>query len=320
MPEETRTRPLSAIGRIRRAKEFWIFLFLLAIYVFLLILKPQFRSPDNQFIVVRQFSWIAIIAVGMTMVIITAGIDLSIGSVLALAACSMGKLVEHGMNVWLGVLVGLAIGATCGFLNGLAITKLKIPPFIATLGMMAMARGATLIVTQSTYSILPDALVESVGRGTWWGVPVPVCIMAAVAVWGAILLRHTTMGRYIYAIGGNEQAAALSGIRVELVKLVVYTLTGFLAALAGIVVAARSGSAQPTAGIGSELNVIAAVIVGGTSLMGGEGSVIGTIIGAAILGIIPCALILFFIPADWQYIAVGAVIIIAVALDRLKKR
>ena len=356
--------------RLGRAREFWIFLFLLAIYVFLLILKPQFRNLDNQLIVVRQFSWIAIVAVGMTMVIITAGIDLSIGSVLALAACSMGKLVElgailnmwlgvgtaivlgpacgfllvrHGMNawasvaggvligcvygillllrpVWAAVATGLIIGAVCGLLNGLAITKLKIPPFIATLGMMAMARGATLIVTQSTYSILPDALVESVGRGTWWGVPVPVCIMAVVAVWGAILLRHTTMGRYIYAIGGNEQAAALSGIRVELVKLVVYTLTGFLAALAGIVVAARSGSAQPTAGIGSELNVIAAVIVGGTSLMGGEGSVIGTIIGAAILGIIPCALILFFIPADWQYIAVGAVIIIAVALDRLKKR
>lgn len=303
-----------------RAKEFWIFLFLLAVYVALFILKPQFRRLDNQLVVVRQFSWIAIIAVGMTMVIITAGIDLSIGSVLALAACSMGKLVEQGMNVWVGVLVGLAIGGACGLLNGLAITKLKIPPFIATLGMMGMARGATFVVTRSTYSILPDALVNSVGRGSWLGVPVPVWIMAAVAIWGSVLLRHTTMGRYIYAIGGNEEAARLSGIRVDRVKLIVYALTGLLAGLGGMVLAARSNTAQPTFGLGSELNVIAAVIVGGTSLMGGEGSVTGTVIGAAILGIIPCALILFFIPADWQYIAVGAVIIIAVALDRLKKR
>lgn len=303
-----------------RAKEFWILLFLLSVYIFLFILKPQFRNLDNQLVVVRQFSWIAIIAVGMTMVIITAGIDLSIGSVLALAACSMGKLVEHGMNVWIGVVLGLAIGAACGLLNGLAITKLKIPPFIATLGMMGMARGATFVVTRSTYSILPDALVNSVGRGSLLGVPVPVWIMAAVAVWGAVLLRHTTMGRYIYAIGGNEEAARLSGIRVDRVKIIVYTITGLLAGLGGMVLAARSNTAQPTFGLGSELNVIAAVIVGGTSLMGGEGSVTGTVIGAAILGIIPCALILFFIPADWQYIAVGAVIIIAVALDRLKKR
>ena len=303
-----------------RAKEFWIFLFLLSVYIFLLILKPQFRRLENQLIVVRQFSWIAIIAVGMTMVIVTAGIDLSVGSVLALSACSMGKLVEHGMNVWAGVALGLAVGAFCGLLNGLTITKLKIPPFIATLGMMGMARGATFVVTRSTYSILPDELVNSVGRGSLLTVPAPVWIMAVVAVCGSVLLRHTTMGRYIYAIGGNEEAARLSGIRVDRVKLLVYSITGLLAGLGGMVLAARSNTAQPTFGLGSELNVIAAVIVGGTSLMGGEGSVPGTVIGAAILGIIPCALILFYIPADWQYVAVGAVIVIAVALDQLKKR
>jgi ribose transport system permease protein len=320
MPQELRTTPLSVVQRVMRAKEFWIFLFLLSVYLFLFILKPHFRRLDNQLIVVRQFSWIAIIAVGMTMVIITAGIDLSVGSVLALSACSMGKLVEHGMNVWAAVALGLLIGAACGFLNGLTVTKLKIPPFIATLGMMGMARGATFVVTRSTYSMLPAELVDSVGRGSWLGVPVPVLIMAAVAVAGSILLRHTTMGRYIYAIGGNEEAARLSGIRVDRVKLAVYSITGLLAGLGGMVLAARSNTAQPTFGLGSELNVIAAVIVGGTSLMGGEGSVPGTVIGAAILGIIPCALILFYIPADWQYIAVGAVIIIAVALDQLKKR
>jgi ribose transport system permease protein len=320
MPEELRTRPASVIQRLTRAKEFWIFLFLLSVYIVLLILKPQFRRLDNQLIVVRQFSWIAIIAVGMTMVIITAGIDLSVGSILALSACSMGKLVEHGMNVWAGVILGLVVGSACGLLNGLTITKLKIPPFIATLGMMGMARGVTFVVTRSTYSILPPELVDSVGRGSLQGVPVPVWIMGAVAVCGVILLRHTTMGRYVYAIGGNEEAARLSGIRVDRVKLIVYTITGFLAGLGGMVLAARSNTAQPTFGLGSELSVIAAVIVGGTSLMGGEGSVIGTVIGAAILGIIPCALILFYIPADWQYVAVGAVIIIAVALDQLKKR
>ncbi len=320
MPERLRTRVLPAIGRVSRAREFGIFLFLLGVYFFLLILKPQFRELDKQLMVARQFSWIAIIAVGMTMVIITAGIDLSVGSVLALSACSMGKLVEAGANVWLAVLVGLVVGAACGFLNGTAITKLRIPPFIATLGMMGMARGMTYVVTKGWYKNLPQQLVRFLGEGEGLGVPVPVWIMAGVAVGGSVLLRHTTIGRYIYAIGGNEEAARLSGIKVDRVKLVVYMLTGFLAALAGMILAARSRTAQPTAGLGSELSVIAAVIVGGTSLMGGEGSVLGTVIGAAILGIIPCGLILFRFPAEWEYVAVGVVIIVAVALDQLKKR
>jgi len=319
MVEKLRTKPMLTLQRITRAREFAIALFLLGIFIFLLILKPQFRELDKQLMVARQFSWIAIIAVGMTMVIITAGIDLSVGAILALAACSMGKLVEHGTNMWVALALGLLIGAGCGFLNGLTITKLKIPPFIATLGMMGMARGITYVVTKATYSILPPELVNLLGWGMWLGVPVPVWIMAAVAIGGSVFLRHTTTGRYIYAIGGNEEAARLSGIRVDRVKLIVYTLTGFLAGLGGMVLAARSNTAQPTAGLGSELSVIAAVIVGGTSLMGGEGTVLGTVIGAAILGIIPCGLILFHFPAEWEYVAVGAVIIFAVAMDRLKK-
>ncbi len=320
MPARPQEKPAFILLRIIHAKEFAIFLFLLAVYIFLMIWKPPFRALDNQLMVVRQFSWIGIIAVGMTMVIITAGIDLSVGSVLALSACAMGKLIEGGMNVWLAVLIGLAIGAGCGFLNGLTITKVKIPPFIATLGMMGMARGATYVVTRARYSILPKELVDLLGWGQFLGIPVPVWIMVSVAACGIVFLRHTTTGRYIYAVGGNEEAARLSGIRVDRVKLTVYSLTGFLAALGGIIIAARSNTAQPDAGLGSELNVIAAVIVGGTSLMGGAGTVLGTVIGAAILGIIPCALILFRLPADWQYVAVGAVIILAVALDQLKKR
>jgi len=218
------------------------------------------------------------------------------------------------------VALGLLIGAGCGLLSGLTITKLKVPPFIATLGMMGIARGMTYIITRSTYSILPSQLVNFLGWGWWLGVPVPVWIMAGVAAGGSVFLRHTTTGRYIYAIGGNEEAAKLSGIRVDRVKIIVYTITGFLAGLGGMVLASRSNTAQPTAGLGSELSVIAAVIVGGTSLMGGEGSVLGTVIGAAILGIIPCALLLFWIPAEWQYVAVGGVIIFAVAMDQLKKR
>ncbi len=311
---------LSTIQRVSRAREFGIFVFFLAVYIFLLVLKPPFRELDKQLMVARQFSWIAIIAVGMTMVIVTGGIDLSIGSVLALAACSMGKLIEQGVPVWGAVGMGLLIGAFCGFLSGLAITRLKLPPFIATLGMMGMARGITYVVTKSTYSILPPELVEFLGWGRWFGVPHPVWIMAVVVAAGSVFLRHTATGRYIYAIGGNEEAARLSGITVDRVKLIVYTLTGFLAALGGMILAARSNTAQPTAGLGSELSVIAAVVVGGTSLMGGEGSVLGTVIGAAILGIIPCGLILFRFPAEWEYVTVGAVIIAAVALDRLKKR
>lgn len=320
MAQGLHKKSLAVAQRVIRAREFAIFLFLLTVLVFLGIQKPQFRELEMQLMVARQFSWIAIIAVGMTMVIITAGIDLSVGSVLALAACCMGKLVEHGTNIWLAVALGLVIGAACGFVNGLNVTKLKIPPFIATLGMMGMARGMTYIITRSTYSILPPQLVNFLGWGWWLGVPVPVWIMAGVAAGGSVFLRHTTTGRYIYAIGGNEEAARLSGIKVDRVKIIVYMLTGFLAGLGGMVLASRSNTAQPTAGLGSELNVIAAVIVGGTSLMGGEGSVLGTVIGAAILGIIPCALLLFWIPAEWQYVAVGTVIIFAVALDQLKKR
>jgi len=320
MVEDIRGGFWSAVRRIGRAREIGIFLFLVGVYFFLFILKPQFRELDKQLMVARQFSWIAIIAVGMTMIIITEGIDLSVGSVLALAACSMGKLVEQGAGVWTAVGFGLLIGAVCGFLNGLAITKLRLPPFIATLGMMGMARGITYVVTKARYSILPNELVDVLGWGRWLGVPVPVWIMAVVAIVGSIFLRHTTTGRYIYSIGGNEEAARLSGIRVDRVKLIVYTLTGFLAGLGGMVLAARSNTAQPTAGLGSELNVIAAVIVGGTSLSGGEGSVLGTVIGAAILGIIPCGLILFKFPPEWEYVTVGIVIIFAVALDRLKRR
>jgi len=320
MSELLRTKPSSIVGRITGAREFGIFVFLLAVYVSLLMLKPRFRALESQLLVARQFSSFGIIAVGMTMVIITGGIDLSVGSVLAVASCSMGKLVERGMNVWAAVGVGLAIGAFCGFLNGLTITRLRTPPFIATLGMMGIARGATYLITRATYSILPDEFVDFLGYGWWLGVPVPVWAMAVVAAAGLIFLRHTTTGRFIYAIGGNEEAARLSGIKVERVKLIVYTITGLLAGLGGMVMAARTNTAQPDAGVGDELSVIAAVIVGGTSLMGGEGSVLGTIIGAAILGIIPCALTLFRMPADWKYVAVGAVVIIAVAMERLKKR
>jgi ribose transport system permease protein len=320
MSERSHAKSARAVRRLTRAREFGIFLFLLAVYLLLFVLKPRFRDPEEQLRVACQFSWIAIIAVGMTMVIITAGIDLSVGSVLALAACCMGKLVEFEVNVWLAVAAGLLVGAACGLLNGLAITRLRIPPFIATLGMMGMARGMTYVITKGWYRNLPRNLVKFLGEGEALQIPVPVWIMGAVAIAGSLLVRHTTIGRYIYAIGGNEEAARLSGIKVNRVKLVVYALTGFLAALAGMIVAARSGSAQPSAGVGSELSVIAAVIVGGTSLMGGEGSVLGTVIGAAILGVIPCGLILFGFPPEWELVAVGMVIIVAVALDQLKKR
>lgn len=279
-----------------------------------------FIEKDNLINIARQISVNAIIATGMTFVILTAGIDLSVGSVLALVGVVASDCVKRGFDLSLCIFIGLLLGGSIGLFNGIVITKLRIVPFISTLAMMTIARGAALVYTKG-YPIAPlTDEFKNIGRGYIGPIPIPVIIMILVVVIGYIILTRFQIGRYVYAIGGNEEAARLSGINVSRVKLFVYVLTGVLSGLSGIILASRLGSGDPKLGIMYELNAIAAVVLGGTSLFGGVGSVLGTILGALIIGVLDNGLVLLQVPPFNQQIVKGFVILIAVVLDQLKKR
>jgi len=277
-----------------------------------------FFTSDNILTLLRQASFNAIMAAGVSVVIITAGIDLSIGSVWALSAVVMAFVCVNKGLVWtLSVLVGLAVGLACGLVNGWGVTLLRIPPFVATLGMMSIARGLAEVITGGfQISGLPDAF-QWWGQGDIFGVPVPVIVAIGIIVLTWALLRFTRLGRYIYAVGGNEAAAHLSGVPVNRVKLFAYAYCGILAALAGLLATARMGSVRPSDALGYELDAIAASVIGGISLMGGQGSVLGTAIGAALIGVLRNGMVLLDVSAFWQKVVIGIVIIIAVALDYL---
>lgn len=277
-----------------------------------------FFTGDNILTLLRQASFNAIMAAGVSVVIITAGIDLSIGSVWALSAVAMAFVcVNKGLAWMLSVLIGLAVGLACGLVNGWGVTLLRIPPFVATLGMMSIARGLAEVITGGfQISGLPDAF-QWWGQGDIFGVPVPVIVAVGIIVLTWALLRFTRLGRYIYAVGGNEAAAHLSGVPVNRVKLFAYAYCGILAALAGLLATARMGSVRPSDALGYELDAIAASVIGGISLMGGQGSVLGTAIGAALIGVLRNGMVLLDVSAFWQKVVIGIVIIIAVALDYL---
>jgi ribose/xylose/arabinose/galactoside ABC-type transport system permease subunit len=277
-----------------------------------------FFTSDNILTLLRQASFNAIMAAGVSVVIITAGIDLSIGSVWALSSVVMAFVcVNKGLAWTLSVLIGLAVGLACGIVNGWGVTLLRIPPFVATLGMMSIARGLAEVITGGfQISGLPDAF-QWWGQGDIFGVPVPVIVAVGVIVLTWALLRFTRLGRYIYAVGGNEAAAHLSGVTVNRVKLFAYAYCGTLAALAGLLATARMGSVRPSDALGYELDAIAASVIGGISLMGGQGSVLGTAIGAALIGVLRNGMVLLDVSAFWQKVVIGVVIIIAVALDYL---
>jgi ribose transport system permease protein len=277
-----------------------------------------FFTSDNILTLLRQASFNAIMAAGVSVVIITAGIDLSIGSVWALSSIVMAFVcVNKGLAWTLSVLIGLAVGLACGIVNGWGVTLLRIPPFVATLGMMSIARGLAEVITGGfQISGLPDAF-QWWGQGDIFGVPVPVIVAVGVIVLTWALLRFTRLGRYIYAVGGNEAAAHLSGVPVNRVKLFAYAYCGTLAALAGLLATARMGSVRPSDALGYELDAIAASVIGGISLMGGQGSVLGTAIGAALIGVLRNGMVLLDVSAFWQKVVIGVVIIIAVALDYL---
>ena len=277
-----------------------------------------FFNSDNILTLLRQASFNAIMAAGVSVVIITAGIDLSSGSVWALSSVVMAFVcVNKGLAWTLSVLIGLAVGLACGIVNGWGVTLLRIPPFVATLGMMSIARGLAEVITGGfQISGLPDAF-QWWGQGDIFGVPVPVIVAVGVIVLTWALLRFTRLGRYIYAVGGNEAAAHLSGVPANRVKLFAYAYCGTLAALAGLLATARMGSVRPSDALGYELDAIAASVIGGISLMGGQGSVLGTAIGAALIGVLRNGMVLLDVSAFWQKVVIGVVIIIAVALDYL---
>lgn len=294
---------------------------LILIMVILGFLSDDFFTLDNILNLLRQISINALIAFGMTFVILTAGIDLSVGSMLALGSALTAGMLTGGMDPILAVLVGLLIGLALGAVNGLIITKGKVAPFIATLATMTIFRGATLVYTDGRpITGLSDSFAfEMIERGYVFGIPFPVILMLAVFLILFFVLRKTVFGRNVYAIGGNEEASTLSGIKADRVKIWVYSLTGMLSVLAGIILTSRLNSAQPTAGASYELDAIAAVVIGGTSLMGGRGRIVGTLIGALIIGVLDNGLNLLNVSSFYQQIVKGGVILLAVLLDRRSK-
>lgn len=292
----------------------------LLVLVFIVsLLNPNFFSMDNILNILRQTSVNAIIAVGMTFVILIAGIDLSVGSVLALTGAFAATMVGLDISIFIVVPVVLIAGMLLGGVSGLIVAKGKVQAFIATLVTMTLLRGVTMVYTDGRpvstgFSDSADQFAW-IGTGYLFGIPVPIWIMALVFAAAWYILQHTRMGRYIYALGGNEAATKLSGINVTKIKLFVFAASGLLAALAGLIVTARLSSAQPTAGVSYELDAIAAVVVGGTSLMGGKGRVMGTLIGALIIGFLNNALNILDISSYYQMIAKALVILVAVLAD-----
>jgi len=278
--------------------------------------ESTFLNWSNLSQVIRALSFIAIMGVGQAVVIITGGIDLSVGSVLGLSGVVTAVLLNQNVGIPLAMFAGVLVGLVGGFLNGLVITRAKLPPFIVTLGMMSIARGLAFAITggETIRSLPPEFLL--VGQGEILGLPIPILAMALLAAGVGFLLRSTPWGRYAYAIGGNEEAALLSGVRVSRVKIAVYALCGLAAGISGVLFTSRFGVGQSTAGLGYELDVVAAAVIGGVSLTGGRGTILGVVIGSLLMGILRNGLVLLDVSAYWQQVAIGLVIILAVILDR----
>jgi len=293
---------------------------LLLIIIIISFMSPSFLTATNIFNVLRQVSISALIAFGMTFVILTGGIDLSVGSTLALTGAISAGLLAGGVNPLLAMLIGLLLGALLGAINGVIIAKGKVAPFIATLATMTIFRGLTLVYTDGKpVSGLGDSQAfQLFGKGYLFGIPVPVVTMIVAFIVLYFILKQTTFGRRVYAIGGNEEASRLSGINVDRITIAVYALTGMLAALSALILTSRLNSAQPTAGQSYELDAIAAVVLGGTSLTGGRGWIFGTLVGALIIGVLNNGLNLIGVSSFFQQVVKGIVILIAVLLDRKK--
>ncbi len=322
---------MAAIHYKQRIKSLQSLIALLLLCIVLTILTDKFFTADNGLNVLRQTAVNICIATGMTLVVLTAGIDLSVGSVLAFCGAIAAGLLKNGIalqatDTYIGftilgvILVAIIVGAVLGWFNGFVITKFNVPPFVATLAMLTIARGFTMLYTKGQPISNLGAKFAFIGAGSFLGIPVPVWIALAVVLIAAFITRQTRLGRYIYAIGGNETAARFSGINISAVKMIVYALAGAMAAIGGIIVTSRLDSAQPNAGSSYELDAIAAVVIGGTSLSGGRGTIWGTVMGAIIIGVLNNGLVLLNVSPFWQQVVKGAVILLAVIIDKLDKK
>jgi erythritol transport system permease protein len=313
------------------------FIALFAVLVFFSIAAPNFLSTANLILMAKHVALNAFLAMGMTFVIVTGGIDLSVGSIVGLCAMVGGGLILNGLNLLIGftiyfnvvevIAITLSVGVAIGAVNGFLITKLNVAPFIATLGTLYIARGLALL--SSDGATFPNLVGKEelgttgygvLGAGRFLGLPAVIWILVAVALSAAYLSRFTPLGRHIFAVGGNERAAALSGIRVARVKLFVYMFSGFCAAIVGLVVSSELMAAHPATGESFELNAIAAAVLGGTSMSGGRGTIGGTIVGAFVIGILSDGLVMLGVSSFWQMVIKGLVIIIAVVVDQAQRR
>ncbi|MDO5055495.1 ABC transporter permease [Pasteurella oralis] len=288
-----------------------------------------FLTKDNAMIILRQVSINGILAIGMTFVIITAGVDLSVGAVLALAGIIAARFATTGSlaigdttsAIWLPILIAVGIGALCGFINGTIISKYNLQPFIVTMGMLSVARGLTLLSTDGNPVSQLNSNFRWLGNGYLFdAIPVPVVIFFLIFIFSWIILNKMPFGRYVYAVGGNEKSTRTSGINVFKIKVTVYTLCGILAAIAGLVLTARTGSAQTNAGTAYELDAIAAVVIGGTSMIGGVGTLMGTFFGILIIGVLNNGLDLLGVQSYYQQLIKGILIVVAVMLDPSRKQ
>ncbi|MCM3511334.1 MULTISPECIES: ABC transporter permease [Carnobacterium] len=295
---------------------------LIVLVILVSIVNPSFIAPTNLLNLLRQVSTNALIAFGMTFVIITGGIDLSVGSTLALSSALMAGTIAAGMDPLLAMILSLVVGTVFGAVNGLLITKGNMAPFIATLATMTIYRGLTLVYTNGNpiTGIGDSFIFKFVGRGYLFGIPFPVVLMIVSFILLYILLHKMTFGRKTFAIGGNEKASFIAGIKNDRIKIGIYALSGLMASLAGIIITSRLDSAQPTAGTSYEMDAIASVVLGGTSLSGGRGRLVGTLIGALIIGTLNNGMNLLGISSFYQQVVKGIVIIIAVLLDRKNKK
>lgn len=296
------------------------FIGLILLIIVVSILNPSFLDLSNLLNLLRQISINGLIAFGMTFIILTGGIDLSVGSILALSSAFIALMITSGVDPIIALIIGVLIGFVLGAVNGLLVTKGNMAPFIATLATMTIFRGLTLVITDGNpITNLGDSyLFQLFGKGYFIGIPVPAVTMIIVFVILLIILQKTTFGRHTYAIGGNEVAAKISGIKVNKIKILIYGISGLMSALAGGILTSRLNSAQPTAGTSYELDAIAAVVLGGTSLTGGKGRIVGTLIGVLIIGILNNGLNLLGVSSFYQQVVKGVVILIAVLIDRKK--